>query len=406
MTGMGPSIEPPQGDTPSAPASAGQRVLVVDDDKDFAASLTNLLRIEGYRVHVAHDVESALAGLIQSGALVALVDIRLGSESGVDLVQELRRHRPEMICVIVTAFASLETAIQALQAGAYDYLCKPFYSHDLLATLARCFERLELIERHRRASELLSHRKRMEAIGQMTRGIAHDFNNMLSVQYATLRWLEDHLPTGSEMADAVADALGSLESGRTMAKRLLDFGRMGAGETEMVDLQGELPQIARLLRRTLGEDVAVTVEVANEALPVQTSRGGLEAALLNLALNARDAMTKSAWLALDARKVAILPEPGSVDDAIPGAYIRLSVADSGTGMSAEIRRRALQPLFTTKPRGQGSGLGLPMVDNFIRQAGGYMAIASAPGEGTRVDLYFPCVTSSEASDTSTRGTNV
>lgn len=378
-------------------------VLVVDDDADFGASLANLLRMEGYAVHVACDAAAAFEALGQRPS-VALVDIRLGSESGVDLVRTLREEQPDLICVIVTAFASVEAAIEALQAGVYDYLCKPFYSHDLLATLARCFERVHLIEAQRRANERLQHQVRMEAIGKMSSGIAHDFNNILTVQNATLRWLQGRVPDGTEMAAAIEDALAAVDGGRRMTERLLSFGRIGAGDTEIADLRAELPAIARVLARTMGEELEVVLNAAPDLHMVQIARGGLESCLLNLALNARDAMGESGRLTLDAANVSVGRLP-LTPDLIAGDYIRLSVSDTGAGMPARVLARAQEPLFTTKPRGEGSGLGLAMVDNFVRQSGGRMAIASEPGRGTRVDLYFPRALS-EAGRAPGDGTNM
>lgn len=386
-------------------AAHGPCVMIVDDDEDFAASLSNLLRMEGYAVLVAHDASPALALLAENTIPVALVDIRLGTGSGVDLMREMRRLRPDLICVMVTAYASLEAAIEALQAGAYDYLCKPFHSDDLLATLARCFERIELIEDRRRVGEQLNHRKRMEAIGQMTSGIAHDFNNILAVQKATLRWLQERTPEGSELTDALEDALGSLEAGRQLTARLLSFGRIGLGKTEAVDLCAELPGLVRILDRTLGETVAIDLDMDPVLHPVRLDRSGLESCLLNLALNARDAMPEGGRLSIAARNVTVAWREAA-GELIPGFHVRVSLVDTGTGMAEAVRLRALEPLFTTKPSGQGSGLGLPMVDNFTRQSGGGMTITSAPAQGTRIDLYFPKVPGDVSAVSSSGSTNI
>ncbi|GMG82686.1 hypothetical protein LNKW23_18990 [Paralimibaculum aggregatum] len=371
-------------------AVQGPRVLVVDDDIDFAGSLTALLQLEGHGVAVAHSPEAALARIEADGIVVALVDIRLGRQSGVELVREMRRRRPEMVCVMITAYASIDTAVEALQAGAYDYLCKPFYPEDLIATLGRCFERLELGAERRRIAERVSHMQRMETIGQMTSGIAHDFHNVIGVQFATLRWLEGRMPPGSAEAEAIADAIASLEGGQRLTSRLLHFGRTGRGDTEIVDLAAEMPPIARVLRRALGESVEVVLEIAPALHPVSVARGELEAIFLNLALNARDAMPEGGCLRIALANMRVTREPAWRRlGLIAGEHLRIAVSDTGTGMTPEVLARALEPLYSTKPRERGCGLGLSMVDNFIRQAGGRVVIESAPGAGTRVELYLP-----------------
>ncbi|MFD2032825.1 response regulator [Ancylobacter dichloromethanicus] len=188
-----------------------RRVLIVDDDHDFAASLALLLELEGYDVVVAHD--GAGARDVVAAVAVALVDIRLGHEDGVALAIELGRLRPDLLTVMVTGYASVQTAIKALQAGIYDYVCKPFEPADLLATLGRCFDRHRLAGDRAQAEELLRRSRRMEAVGRLSAGIAHDFNNLLTVVGGNLKLLQEELSRGAEgdpavMRELVADALG------------------------------------------------------------------------------------------------------------------------------------------------------------------------------------------------------
>lgn len=372
-------------------AGSGRRkVLIVDDDPDFAASLAGLLRLESYEVLVAHDPATALSMLDDERVAVVLVDVRLGTGSGVDLVHDIRQRDPDLVCVMITAYASVDTAVEALQAGAYDYLCKPFHSEDLLATLERCIERTRLIEAKRRAAERLGQKQRLEAMGQLTRGIAHEFNNVLAVIYANLRWLEEQLEDRPDLAGLARDALDATRSGNELSDRLLRFGRQYGEPTVLVDLGVELPPLARMLARTLGTTINLSLEVEDALAPVEIPAGQLEPSLLNLALNARDAMPGGGSIAITARTTLIAPEDARVASGLlPGSYVLLAVRDSGQGMPLAVRRRALEPMFTTKPPGQGSGLGLAMVDGFVRQAGGRLELRSAPGEGTVVSLYLP-----------------
>src|SRR5262249_32640619 len=152
------------------------------------------------------------------------VDVRLGLESGLDLLRLLRQRAPETVAVMVTAYASIETAIEALKAGAYDYLAKPFHSADLLATLERCFERLSLTREKRRAEGTSRQIERMEAVGELTRGAAHDLNNIRSVVFGNLRLLREEVAGNEPLSELVDDALEAAKAGSELTERLLAFG--------------------------------------------------------------------------------------------------------------------------------------------------------------------------------------
>ncbi|WP_082979883.1 response regulator [Labrys sp. WJW] len=378
------------GTSPGGEEAETRCVLIVDDDVDFASSLAGLLRLEGYHTPIAHDPAAALDMLGRERIAVALVDVRLGLGDGVDLVRTLRQHSPDLVCVMVTAYASIETAVEALKAGAYDYLSKPFYTEELLALLDRCFERIRLVEEKGRIAERLRQTQRLEAMGQLASGIAHDFNNILAVLYSNLRWLQERLDGQPELHELVADALDAARSGSELASRLLSFGARRMDETAVIDLGRELPPLMRVLARTLGDRVTVVLEVTEDLHPVEIPTGQLEPSLLNLALNARDAMPEGGRLVFAARNLLVTAEDARVASGLlPGSYVLLSATDTGQGMPLAVRRRALEPLFSTKPSGEGNGLGLAMVDAFVRQAGGRLGIVSAPGEGTTINLYLP-----------------
>ncbi|MBB6464997.1 signal transduction histidine kinase [Aminobacter lissarensis] len=367
-----------------------KRVLIVDDDEDFAASLAGLLELEGYQPIVAHDPLSAQRALALNQPAVALVDVRLGVGNGVELVRAFRQQSPDLVCLMVTAYASVETAVEALQAGAYDYLCKPFYSADLLATLERCFERTRLMEEKRLVAERLGQMQRIEAMGQLTGGIAHDFNNILAVLLGNLHWLQEHVRTEPQLAQMVNDALEAVKAGTDLTTRLLNFGRQGGGDTVRVDLGEALPDLMRVLSRTLDDKISLSLELADDLHDVEVHPTQLETSLLNLALNARDAMPDGGKLRFEACNFVVRPDDARVASGLlPGQYVVISVVDTGHGMPVAVRRRALEPLFSTKPAGKGSGLGLPMVDGFVRQSGGRLGISSKPDEGTRINLYLP-----------------
>jgi signal transduction histidine kinase len=240
----------------------------------------------------------------------------------------------------------------------------------------------------------LSHAQRLESVGQLTGGIAHDFNNLLTVIHGNLQVLED-LPAvaGDPMApELVAAAARACRRGADLTGQLLAFSRRQVLQPRPVDLQRMLPALADMLRRTL--DRRIVIEVAPEpgCPPCKADPGQLESALLNIAINARDAMPDGGTLRFAARRVTHLP--AGVLDSTPAeaaAFVAISLADSGSGMSESVKARAFEPFFTTKEAGRGTGLGLSTVYGFARQSQGGVTLDSAPGMGTTVTLYIPAV---------------
>lgn len=250
--------------------------------------------------------------------------------------------------------------------------------------------------RRRQAEEALTRAQRMDAIGQMTGGIAHDFNNLLTIIVGNLELLEMRGPSPSE-ADLITDALSAAEMGADLTARLLLFARKGELRPERLDLAAAVDDTLRMLRRTLSARIELERLGESQPWPVMLDSTQLQTALVNLALNAQDAMPQGGRLRIEVENVAIDDDYVAQDiDIEPGRYVRLSVMDTGTGMTAKQRERALEPFFTTKPAGKGTGLGLSMVYGYVRQSGGHVAIYSEPGRGTTVALYFPVAEGTEA----------
>lgn len=378
---------------PALRTAPPRRLLIVDDDHDFAASLARLLGLEGYEVTVAHDGADARAALARAD--VALVDIRLGHEDGVQLATELTRAKPELLVVMVTAYASVQTAIKALQAGIYDYVCKPFEPDDLIATIERCFDRLRLARERTEAEELLRHSRRMEAVGRLSAGIAHDFNNLLAVVGGNLRLVQDELGRGREgdpavIRELVDDALSAVREGTEANRRLLAVGRAQPLLPRRLDLGMAVEEAARSIRRALGESATLELNLSAVRCTAHVDAHQFEASLLNLVLNARDALPSGGKVRLGIAPLDLAEGSALLlDDMRPGAYASIVVEDDGCGMAPEVAERALHPFFSTKPAEHGSGLGLATVYGFVRQSGGNLVIESAPGRGTRVTLLLP-----------------
>jgi len=256
-------------------------------------------------------------------------------------------------------------------------------------SVAGCFFAANDVTERMLATVQLHQSQKMEAIGQLTGGVAHDFNNLLAVIVGSLGMLEERIE-GERETKLVGSALRSARRGGELTQRLLAFGRRQALRTEITDANELVEGLSDLLRRTLGISVEIEVNLGTDLWRLNVDRGQLENALLNLTINARDAMPGGGRLVIETGNIILdRAYTDSIDDLAPGTYVMFAVSDNGNGMSAEVRERAVEPFFTTKDTGQGSGLGLSMIYGFTKQSGGHMRIYSEPGEGTVVRLYLP-----------------
>ncbi|MGB3245069.1 MAG: PAS domain S-box protein [Sulfitobacter sp.] len=252
----------------------------------------------------------------------------------------------------------------------------------------------------RKATEdALARSQRLDAIGQMTGGIAHDFNNLLTVIVGNLELLEMRGADARQLP-LIKDALDSAELGSDLTSRLMVFARRSNLKPERADLRSLCADTLGLLKRTLGATYRIKTEFSANSGTVMIDPVLFQSALMNLALNARDAMGASGELLVSIQNVTIDDTYMAQEiDIEAGDYVRLSVSDDGAGMSMEAQRRAFEPFFTTKADSGGTGLGLAMVYGFVRQSGGHVTLYSEPGLGTSFGLYFPALKQESEIDT-------
>ena len=232
--------------------------------------------------------------------------------------------------------------------------------------------------------------QKMEATGQLTGGMAHDFNNILQVIRTNLDLMKNDLSGSAEVLERLQSATAAAERGARLTQQLLAFARRQPLAPQPTNVARLLSDLAELLRHSLGERIAVELAMAEDSWNAKIDPGQLENAILNLALNARDAMPDGGIVKLEVSN-AILDRPYATlhPEVIPGAYVLVAVSDTGTGMPPEVAAQAFDPFFTTKRDGKGTGLGLSMVYGFVRQSNGHIRIDSAIGQGTSVKLYLP-----------------
>lgn len=243
--------------------------------------------------------------------------------------------------------------------------------------------------------------QKMEAVGQLTGGLAHDFNNMLTGIIGGLDLAKRRMAQGrvEEAASFMDTATTAAERAAGLTHRLLAFSRRQTLDPQSVDINTLVSSVEDMLVRTLGEQVALALALASELWLTRTDPNQLESAILNLAINARDAMPNGGQLTIETANLSLdVAQQVGPDRIAPGDYVMVSVSDTGAGMSPEVLAKVFDPFFTTKPIGQGTGLGLSMVYGFVHQSGGHVGIYSEPGIGTTVKLYLPRLQGDAAPD--------
>jgi PAS domain S-box-containing protein len=249
-------------------------------------------------------------------------------------------------------------------------------------------DRKHVEEALRESERRLAQSQKMEAVGQLTGGIAHDFNNLLLVITGNLELLEPRL-NGDEK-ELLKEAQDAAALGSKLTDQLLSFARRRHMDTHVIRLNDLVVSITDMLRRTLGEHITLSTALAREIWPTRVDPGQFQSAVVNMAVNARDAMPEGGKLVVETRNIVLDVDHTEFNPELkPGEYVQLSICDTGEGMPPEVRDRVFEPFFTTKEKGRGTGLGLAMVYGFVKQSGGHVTIYSEVGHGTTINLYFP-----------------
>jgi signal transduction histidine kinase len=400
----------------------GKRVLLADDNADMREYVRRLLMTQGYDVDLAEDGETALALARQAPPDLILTDVMMPKLDGFGVLRGIRSDvaLASTPVLMLSARAGEEAKVEALDAAADDYLAKPFAARELLARVnsniqmaavrrdaermlreqARKLESLnstleqrveaEVAERFK-VEEALRQAQKMEAIGQLTGGVAHDFNNLLTVIMGGLDTIRRSRPEDTARIQRAAEmAFVGTQRAAGLTNRLLAFSRRQPLAPRPLELNLLVRDMTELLHRTLGETVELETVLAPRLWAVEVDQNQLESAMLNLAVNARDAMPEGGKLTIETANTALDQSYFERDaEVIPGQYVVVSISDNGSGMSKDTLARAFEPFYTTKEVGRGTGLGLSMVYGFVKQSGGHVTLYSEEGHGTTVKLYFP-----------------
>jgi signal transduction histidine kinase len=387
----------------SVSSSGRSRIVLADDNADMRAYVQRLLGVD-YEIVAVADGNEALTALRRGRTDLLLTDVMMPELDGIALTRAVRADPTlrTLPIIILSARAGAEAGVEGLEAGADDYLVKPFSARELQA---RVRANLELSRLRREVEEQAAQERKMEAVGQLTSGVAHDFNNLLAAVMGSVE-LAERKVTDERVLRLLHNAYQAAQRGAKLTEQLLAFSRRQRLEALPTDLNGVLSGMADLLHRTLGGTIAVSTRLAAELWPAMADPNRVELAVLNLAVNARDAMPKGGELRIETANVI----QGGGPSVLPsGDFVQLSVADTGEGMPPNVMARLFEPFFTTKPQGKGTGLGLAQVYGTAKQLGGEVTVHSIVGQGTRVTLYLPRasaqVASADCTPETTRGTS-
>jgi len=367
------------------------RVLMIEDSEDDAALLLHALTKGGYEVQSARvetpaTLESALATQTWD---VVVSDYAMPHFSGPDALRLLRSRDSDLPFLFVSGTIGEETAVAALQDGAQDYLMKGNLKR-LVPAIQRALRACE----DRRKRELMEAKvqqlQKFEAIGKLAGGIAHDFNNVIG---AILAWAEvgcEEAAEGSRLRERFQKIRDQAEWGGRLTSQLLAFSRRQVLQPRKLDLNALVLEGTSLLRLVIGEQIEVRIVSAPNLPVVLADPGQIEQVLMNLCLNARDAMPEGGRLIIETQFVEVGEEYSRLHSyAQPGNYVLLVVSDTGVGMDAATAARVFEPFFTTKEAGKGTGLGLATVYGIVKQHDGFIHLYSEPGKGTTFRVYLP-----------------
>jgi signal transduction histidine kinase len=419
-------------------------ILLVDDQHAKLLSHEVVLAEIGENLLKASSAREAFECLLKNEVALILIDVCMPDLDGFELASMIREHPRFQNTAIIFVSAVMMAHIDQLRgymAGGVDYVPVPVVPELLrakvkvfvdlyrktrqleqfnaelerrveerTAELRRFNEELELrIEERTRERELalaqLFEAQKMDTIGRLTGGVAHDFNNLLMAVLGSLTLLEKRLPDDPQIRRLLQNAIQGADRGKALTQRLLAFSRRQELKPQAVDLGQLVRGMEELLKRAVGHGIVFSSEFSDDLPPVLVDANQLELALLNVALNARDAMAEGGSVKITAEASTVGPPAaswrhagngagksfsGAGDGALPpGDYVRITIVDTGVGMDEATLAKATEPFFTTKGPGKGTGLGLSMVHGLAAQSGGLLRIRSAPKAGTVVELWLP-----------------
>ena len=376
------------------------RALIADDSENDVLILLRTLRKAGYepvyeRVWTAPAMKAALQ---RQAWDIVISDYEMPNFGGFEALQLLKESGRDLPFILVSAVVSEETAVAAMKAGAHDFIMKrklarlaPAIARELREAQSRV-ARKAAEEALRQSEEQLRQAQKLEAVGRLAAGVAHDFNNILTVITGHSELLLRQLSAEDPRRKNAEQIEKSAYMAAALTRQLLTFSRKQVIEPRVLNLNAVIVTIEKMLRRLIGEDIEFRTLLDSAAAYIKADPGQIEQVIMNLAVNARDAMPSGGKLTITTANTTLDKNHlKNFPDLCAGDYVMIAIADTGTGMSEEVKAHLFEPFFTTKPPGKGTGLGLATCFGIVKQNTGLINVHSELGRGTTFNLYFPRV---------------
>jgi signal transduction histidine kinase len=365
-------------------------ILHLEDDPLDTALIRSTLKKEGIACKTTNVQNEAdfVAALERGGIDLILSDFALPTFDGLSATEIVRARWPEVPVIMVSGTLGEEQAIDSLKRGATDYVLKERLSRLAPAVRRAMLETEMRLERRRLEAQIIEGQK-MEVVGRLSAAVAHDFNNILAVimGYSTMLALD--LDAKNPIRKYAEEIQNASERATSLTRQLLIYSRRQAVNPVVLDLNDVVNDLKKMLERLTSDDIEIKLVSGKQIGRIKADPGSLGQVLMNLAVNARDAMPEGGRLTIATKNVTIRKNTVGGPAPILGNYVMLSVRDTGTGMTDEVKSRLFEPFFTTKAKGKGSGLGLAICQTLVKQSGGHIVAYSEVGKGTTFEVYFP-----------------
>lgn len=366
------------------------RVLFIEDSPDDAELQARLLRQAGYAIEYERvDQPDVLKRLLDKSWDLIISDYSMPHFRGTDALRLVRKLGLETPFIFVSGTIGEETAVDALKLGAQDYLMKTNLKR-LIPAVERELRESEERKQRRRLEQQVHQLRRFEAVGRLAGGVAHDFNNVIA---AIIGWAEigsSEAPQDSLLQERFHKIRRQAERAATLTRQLLGFARRQLLQPRDTNLNELVREEITLLKNAIGERNAIELNLAQDLLAIRADPGQIEQVIMNLCLNARDAMPKGGQLAITTENAVVSDDQQGIHEyACPGRYVLLQIRDKGVGIDPDILEHIFEPFFTTKEEGKGTGLGLATVYGIVKQHKGFIEVDSTKDVGTTFRVYLP-----------------
>ena len=368
-------------------------ILHLEDDLEDAELVQSALKAEGITCAATcvHNRQDFVAALERGGIDLILSDFSLPAFDGLSAIATARAGWPDLPVILVSGTLGEELAVDSLKSGATDYVLKD-HLFRLAPAVRRAMQDVEERDERRRLEAQIIEAQKMEVIGLLASGVAHDFNNILAVIIGYSDLMASDLGPDSPLQKYTEEIRHASERAAGLTRQLLVFCRKQTVVPAVLDLNVVVKDLDKMLRRLIDENIEMTIIPGKQIGRVKADSGHVGQVLMNLVVNARDAMPAGGRLTIATSNATLADSYADTHPGvIPGDYVMLSVTDTGTGMTDEVKAHLFEAFFTTKPKGKGTGLGLTTCQTIMQQSGGHIGVVSEVGRGTTFKVYFPRV---------------